>query len=67
MEMAQCFPEQETVLAHVPIFRRAREVLTGGGAQCLFTPPPVDECYRGVTTLTRVGAVYEQHNCMERI
>jgi hypothetical protein len=32
-----------------------------------FEPPPVDECYRVVTTLTRVGPVYEQHNCMERI
>jgi len=65
--MVQCFPEQETVLADVPIYRRAREALTGGGAQCLFKPPPVDECYRVVTTLTRVGPFYEQDNCIEKI
>ena len=66
--MVQCFPEQETVLADVPIFRRAREALTGGGAQVpAFKPPPVDGCYRVVTTLTIVGPVYEQRNCIERI
>jgi len=56
------------VLAHMPIFRRAREALTGGGAQVpAFKPPPVDGCYRVVTTLTIVGPVYEQRNCIERI
>ena len=32
-----------------------------------FEPPPVDECYRVVTTLTSVGPVYEQDNCIEKI
>ena len=67
MEMAQCFPEQETVLAHVPISASARSIDRGRRSVPAFEPPPVDECYRVVTTLTSVGPVYEQDNCIEKI
>jgi hypothetical protein len=68
MEMAAVLPGAgNRVGACADISASARSIDRRRRSVPAFEPPPVDECYRVVTTLTSVGPVYEQDNCIEKI